>query len=231
MEPTYKRETAYHFKVSDLLSAQFMRGDGAGPNYVLFDNQKISRVNLIGTLIDKKLNEKVASFSLDDGFGHIVVSFFDDLPYLENAFQVGDTVVIIGRVTDYNGIKINGEVIRKIDKVWASVRKKELDALKRPLISLEKNPVVSSSFTDKQTKMQFSEEINLTSAVKSEPVFSPYQNIWQIIREKDTGDGVDFDMLKESSRLDDEQIENSCQHLLKEGEIYEIRPGFYKVLE
>lgn len=234
MEKSYKREVAYKVRVSDLINGTFVRNEGFESNYITINGVNVSRVNVIGTIIDKNVSEKLVSIDIDDGNAQITVSFFENLEYVGKNLNVGESVVVIGRVNEYNGIKINGEIIKKIDKEWIDVRKKELEKI--PVVNTNTSDI-SSEYKQETTDSAVEEEIDFTQTdsapveEEKEEVVSPYQKIWEIIKNKDNGEGVNFDIIKEECDLDDEKIEDICRNLLKEGEIYEIKAGYYKVLE
>jgi hypothetical protein len=231
IEKNYKRDVAYKISISQLISGTFVKSDGLESDYISLGDSKISRVNMIGTVVDKNKTERIISFVFDDGDANITATFFDNIDYLDSNFKIGDVVLLIGRVNDFNGIKINGEILRKIDKKWADVRKKEVEGV---FVKYNNNSFNNSfvNETKKNELKDYSDEVNEFDLSNNNVQKSPYQRIWEVIKEKDGGNGVDFEMIKDNIKdFEDEKIENICQNLLKEGEIYEIRPGFYKILE
>jgi RPA family protein len=230
-EKSYKREIAYKVKASDLIGNNFVRNEGFESNHVVIHNQKISRVNIIGTVVDKKVTEKIITFNIDDGFANIMITFFDNISSHDKDFNVGDAVIVIGKVNDFNGIKINGEIIKKIDKDWLNTRRKELSLINEN-INEENKPEKTFVVKEKTNNTLMEQEIDFTSANDDKKIIkSPYQEIWEVIKLKDGGEGVDFDIIKDNTTYSDEKIEEIVQNLLKEGEIYEIKSGYYKVLE
>jgi RPA family protein len=160
VEKNYKREVAFKVKISDLINNTFIRNEGFEPSYVLVGVEKVSRVNVIGIITEKKSSERIISLVIDDSYGTITSTFFDNIEYINDVFSVGDVVIVVGRVNDFNGIKINGEVIRKIDRGWIDVRKKEFEQYIKNYVVENKDVQVN----EKQTKIEqylFSDEIDL----------------------------------------------------------------------
>ena len=114
--------------------------------------------------------------------------------------------MVIGRVREYaNERYITPEIIRAIDKDWLYLRKKECQ-------------------THQSTPEKNSKE---TAPIESSE--NAVENIIALIREHDQGNGVDIETILEKSSV--EKAEELIAHLIKQGEIFELRPGVVKVLE
>ncbi|MCX6707767.1 MAG: OB-fold nucleic acid binding domain-containing protein, partial [Candidatus Woesearchaeota archaeon] len=123
------RQTAIKTRIRCLLNGKYVVNEGWEPNHILWGSQKISRVNIIGVVVEKNQNEFSSSVSatIDDGSGRINVRSFEENLFLNN-LAVGDVVVLIGRPREYsNEIYIMPEIIKPLeDKRWVEVRKIEL---------------------------------------------------------------------------------------------------------
>ena len=97
------------------------------------------------------------------------------------------------------------EIIKKIDAVWAKVRKLELGNSNK-------------EFNTQQSNTVEEEVTDLTSTNK----------ILKLIKELDKGDGVSIENLSLKNINDLDKI---IDMLLKEGDVFEIKPGKLKVLE
>lgn len=236
VEKSYKRDVAYKVSVKDLISGTFVRSEGMESDYISINDKKISRVNIFGTIIDKNKNERVINFNVDDGGASIICTFFDNLDYYDSNFSVGDVILLVGRINDFNGIKINGEIIKKVNAEWIELRKKELGLQDFNNYQNKTESKNSNNYVLKEKNEEnlysFEEKTQEFDLTQKNPSKSPHQQIWETIHENDDGRGVNFELIKEkNNKLSDEKIEEICNNLLKEGEIYEIRPGFYKILE
>ncbi|MBI4439811.1 hypothetical protein HY638_02465 [Candidatus Woesearchaeota archaeon] len=116
--------------------------------------------------------------------------------------EVGDSVAVIGRPRDFNGERyIAPEIVSKVDRKWLEVRKLEI-----PPAMEETEEIVSEVIED-----------------------DPAAKICQLIRSLDRGDGVEVERVLSESNI--ESCEKIISNLLKEGELFEIKPGRVKVLE
>jgi hypothetical protein len=120
-----------------------------------------------------------------------------------NNFDVGDFVVIIGRPREFFSEKyVAVEIIRKLDSVWGLVRRLELGRERQEPRILETESI-NGVYDD------------------------PKNRILKMIRNLDKGDGVSVEDI--SVKLDD--FDRLVDTLLREGDVFEIKPGRLKVLE
>jgi len=100
------------------------------PNYIEINGDKIARVRVLATVIDKFVSEsnEYATLTLDDTTDTIRCKIFGDLNIIEN-IEKGDVVDVIGKVREYNGeIYIQPEIIVKIDNPnFEVLRKLEIE--------------------------------------------------------------------------------------------------------
>ena len=202
MEGSQKRQVAYKIKVKDILDSQYFQEEGWKPNYLLTkNNRKVSRVNLLAAVVNK-LDQPQKNIIIDDGSGRIPLRVFEPLKIEP---EIGDIVLVIGRPRQFNDEKfIMPEIIKKLkDPRWVAVRKKELNFDPEPQPKKEPEP-------EKQSQ-------------------DPLENLFFLIKKLDQGDGVDIEDLIKQSTLD--KTEELIEQLLKEGEVFEIKPGRIKLLK
>jgi RPA family protein len=122
--------------------------------------------------------------------------------------EVGDIVLVIGRPREFSSEKyILIETIKKIDPAWTKVRELELEKNIAEHIPITKNKIpVEESIVD----------------------LNPTNKIIKLIKELDKGNGVS---IEELSSKNIEGIDKMVDMLLKEGDVFEIKPGRLKVLE
>jgi len=207
--PNQKRLTAYKVRISDILNSNYVRNDGWNPNYFLINNKKVSRVNIIAVVVSPLRKENnFFSFDIDDGSGSISIRDFEEKEEIKT-INVGDVILIIGKPKEFGSVKyIIPEIIKKIDdKKWLEVRKKELEILFGKTTEKEKN-------TEKEEEKQETKQEKTT----------PFQKVYDLIKKLDKGQGVSLEQINIPNA---EKIINS---LLLQGEIYEIKPGRYKLL-
>jgi len=201
-----KRQTAYKIRIKDILNSRYIKTEGFNPNYLEVHNQEISRINVIGVVVQKSELNNYKTLTIEDGTGKIYARVFENNVLLDK-IDISDVVLIIGRPREFSDEKyILIEVIRKTDPSWAKVRKLEL----------EKNIVEDNKFLDGDNN------------IEEDTVPSSTNKIVKLIKELDKGEGVS---IEEISSKDIEDIDKRIDILLKEGDIFEIKPGKLKVLE
>ncbi|MEK6869208.1 MAG: hypothetical protein AABX74_03205, partial [Nanoarchaeota archaeon] len=200
-----KRQTAYKVTVKDIIDSRYIKTSGMEPNYLEVGSKQISRVNILGVIVEKLDMDNYKALVIDDGSGRISARVFDGNIFLSNV-EVGDVVNLIGRPREFSSEKyVIIEAIKKTDPAWARVRDLEL----------QKN-----SDNSKKSKVIQDKEEKVDS--------SPKNKIILAIKELDDGDGVLIENIL-SKNVDG--AEKIIDTLLKEGGIFEVKPGKLKVLE
>lgn len=208
-----QRQTAYKICVDDILKSTYIKEQGWNPNYILLNNNlKVSRVNIIATLLSKE-NQIIV---IDDGTGKIQVRSFEENKNLEH-LSPGDLILVLGKVREFNSEKyILPEVTKLLnDQKWMILRKSEIE-------------IQTKFFQDKGVPIVDKEEV-ISEKIEEEVKISknPFDQILEKIKDLDKGNGVNIELIK-NNVLDSEKV---LKQLLEDGEIYEIRPGVVKVLE
>ncbi len=198
-----KRETAIICTVNDILQGNFMRTEGWAPSYFATEAGNISRVNLMGAVVDKEAEGII----IDDGSGRILLRSFDAaLPEV----NIGELMLVIGRPRIFNERKyVVPEIMRKMPLSWAEYRKLQLERIRRVTnrVHVEKREVVSET-PSKQ---------------------NPYQKIVEFIKDLDSGNGAEIEEVERRSGVPN--AGELIIRLIEEGEIFEIKPGRIKILE
>ncbi len=227
MEEVQKRQIAYKTNITNIVSGRFVRQEGWLPNYIIDnDNNMLSRVNVLGVIVskDNMPEDNFSAVTIDDGSAKIQVRDFDKEKM--NDFEVGNVVNIIGKIREYAGnVYIFPEIMKKLDdNRWILVRKKEIEKLKK-LGVYEKYQEQETKVMKEETFIQAKEEENIEESVDS----GESRKIYELIKTLDNGDGVDIDVvIKESGMNNSESI---ILELLKNGEVFELKPGRIKALE
>lgn len=229
-----KRQTAVKIRINDLNNSNYVKAEGDWqPNYLLTPhNTKISRINLLGTVIETDEN----SFTIDDGTGQIVARSFEELPVRPNT---GDVVVVIGRPREFDGIYIVPEIVKIIQskqKEWIELRKLELKKLYQSIEKTEQTekisqPVENKISDEKEEKIE-KENTEQEEHQKAQGLENKtFDIIMQTIKKMDDGDGADMENIITESGLSEEEVENVVNNLLMDGEAFEIKPGRLKLLD
>lgn len=208
-----KRQIAYKVRIKDLLDGVYVKEEGEWtPNYIVTNEKRISRTNIIGVVVLKQDNENLnyQNMILDDGSGKIPIRNFGKADSFRE-IGVGDVVLLIGRPRQFGSEKyIVPEILKKIEnKKWIDVRRHELEKERKIITDVKEEEIKS---------------VEIEGAEKS-----CNNKILQLVREYDFGGGADIDKI--ILKADVKEAENIIKNLLEEGEIFEIKPGKFKVLE
>lgn len=215
------RNTAYKVWISDLVNGKYGRGqEQFDSGYVEVKGKKISRVNIIGGIVDKSLDMNYISVSLDDGSGFIKLKAWQENINLFSDVDVGDLVLVVGKVREYNNyIHVSPEIVRKLDNpLWLKIRKFELTKLYGEPLKVE-TPLVDEE-----------KEETIAGIVEEKVVSGNTRGvILELIEGLDTGDGADVEDVIKSSNLGDSG-RKIVEELLKGGEVFEVHSGKLRVI-
>lgn len=220
-----KRQTAYKVWIADLVNNKFVKQTGEWePNFLEVNGEKISRVNLIANVITKFQNEDktFTSITLDDGSSTIRVKTWREDTDKLSEVNIGDILLLIGRLREYNDeIYLTPEIVKKLDNPnWELVRKLEL-------IKLYGKPKQKESV--EQPKIEQSEVVEEQVIETSSE--SNRQLLLNLIEKFDTEKGADITKVIENSKLDEDEADSLIQELLKEGEIFQLDSTHLKLID
>jgi RPA family protein len=234
------RLPAKKLRIVDLVSGKFFSGskEEMKPSFLITQHaEKVSRVNILATVVDKFLSddENYGSLTLDDGSEAIRAKFFREKVKWIKDIELGDMVIVIGKVKQYLGeIYINAEVIRKVENVnYESFRKLEI------LVDLiEKNNMIkelrnfaknaNEEETKKYAKEKFGIDEDCLKLILERKEIDYKPEILKIIESLDEGDGVEIGKILESVNLPETTVEKIISELLDEGQIFEPKPNILK---
>ncbi|MBD3313363.1 hypothetical protein GF345_02890 [Candidatus Woesearchaeota archaeon] len=244
------RQTAIKARISHLINGRYVVQEGWEPNYILHNDSRISRANIIGVAVSKNQSEfsNNTSIILDDGSGRINVRSFEENSSL-NSVSVGDVLLIVGRPRQYGDeIYLVPEIARKIeDQRWVDVRKKELASIDAaPAAEPDQQEKSGQGAADDSGEIETEviedhEDHDDGSGAQAGSAVAHGQDqdadsgqsgpdkVMAAIKKADSGDGAAFEEIISSSRVDN--AEDIISNLLKNGDIFEIRPGRLKMLD
>ncbi|MFH0711142.1 MAG: OB-fold nucleic acid binding domain-containing protein, partial [Candidatus Aenigmatarchaeota archaeon] len=211
------RNPAKKIRIFDIVNGRFFPGskEEMKAGYTITPlGEKVSRVNLIGTVINSFVNDDqtYATLTLDDGTETLQIrGFKEDVEKLIK-HDLGNLVLVIGKVREYNGeVYVGVETIRKIEDSNVETmrkleilnelieRKKVVDEIKEMYGKMSREELVNSV----QEKFGFDEETldvviqNLN--VEREVDYKP--QILEIISSLDEGEGVEVRKLFQITNL------------------------------
>jgi RPA family protein len=98
-----ERLVAKKMDIKSLYTGQYTVQEGFNPNYIEINGERISRVRVLATVIDKFLSEdgNYGTITLDDSTDTIRAKAFQDLRIIE-PIEKGDVVEVVGKIREYN---------------------------------------------------------------------------------------------------------------------------------
>ncbi len=220
MEPV-KRQTAYLCSIKQIVEGEYVRREGWEPNFIASSIGALSRVRLVGFVLELQGNQ----FVLDDGTGKMPMRVFDS--GVKFSFSVGDPLLVIGRPRVYGQEKyLLVEIAKKLPSAsWLKYLSEQRAELAKYVPEAPKLSVKQE--VAEQTVEEEQPVVEEMVVEKSSP--NKAQILIDLIRELDPGDGaLTSDILAKAGFSD---AENKLQFLISEGEVFELRAGKVKVLE
>lgn len=222
-----KRFTAYRLSIGMILCAEQLFEEERF--YALsFNNKEISRVNVIATVVDKFVSDikPYISITIDDNTGTIrVKAFADDVALLKD-IQIGDTVLVVGLLRQFNNeLYILPDLVKVLDPKWLLARKLELmheyGALYETMQKLQKLEEQELQLEQERIEEIFEEGAGSKSL---------RDKLLDIIREAEAQQGISIEKIILMLKEDPEKINQEIRALLEEGSIFEPKPGFLRIL-
>ncbi|MFT4313115.1 MAG: OB-fold nucleic acid binding domain-containing protein [Candidatus Woesearchaeota archaeon] len=236
-----KRQIAKIVPLSELKKSQYVEREGWEPNVFQTSFGEVSRINVIGIVIETQKPlakiEEQTTFVIDDGTEKVEVRAFDTVELFEE-IDVGTPILLIGKPRKYmEDVYIIPEIIRPIEKKWISYRQKEFELLKQKTPTQETVQesapnVVEDVPEEKPQTSSVKEESQEQETIEDEPKNpGPNVQIIQAVDELDTGDGAFIEEIPQKVKLSADDVKERVNSLLLHGEIFEIKPGYLKVLK
>jgi RPA family protein len=213
------RLVAHKLWLNDLTENNFVVTSGEfESNYVLLNNKQISRINVIANIVNKFQNEDKSyiAITIDDGSAQIRLKTWREDTKILSTVQVGDIVLVIGKVKKYNDeIYILPEIVKKVLPNEEILRKLEL-------IKLYGLPKQDKEIEIKKEPEIIYEEINFASNNLRNELLS-------LIEKNEEKMGITLEDIKTELHSTLEEINQILGGLIKEGQVYEVK-GKYRLL-
>ncbi|MDO8556346.1 MAG: OB-fold nucleic acid binding domain-containing protein [Nanoarchaeota archaeon] len=216
------RQVAFRLWLQHVLSGTYVEQSGEwDPNYVLVGDKFVARVNVVATVVDTFIagDKSYATVTVDDGSACMRVKAFKDDVYLIENLTLGDSVLIVGRVRKYNDeLYLAPEIVVKQDSCnWELLRKAEL---LRDVGKYTVAPPVKDLFAEVQGPPRTEEFSIDPSAVVRQ----------KIIRHVEKMDEASLQGVIDASGLPEVEANAVIKELLKDGELYQSKPGFVRLV-
>lgn len=221
-----KRQTAYRFWIKDLIESE-PKVNKEGYKYFDVNGKEVVRVNIIANVINKYSNESGSYFSvtLDDGSAQLrVKTWNEDTTFLDN-IDIGSMVLVVGRLSESNGeIFLRPEIVKIVDNAeWELARKLEL------LKAYGKPERLNQELKEEkvgEVKQEVVEEVvsSGNNAVNSR------EKVMNVLENAPAG-GIEIQDAVKKSGLDEDEADKIIEDLLKEGEVFQPKRGFLKLID
>ncbi len=225
MTEQIKRQTAFKFWIKDILNGE-AKVDERGMRYFLIKDKRALRVNILAHVIQKYINEErtYGTLVLDDGSSQIRLKAWADDMHLLEKLEIGQGVLVVGKLAESNDeIFIRPEITRLMENPdWDLVRKLELHKMygKPEERAESESPVNPSVVVEERVE---------DNPIK--PSIAAREKIVALIEKDSNPQGSEIAVIIEGSGLKEEDAESALSELLSEGEAYEPKPGFIKLIE
>lgn len=210
MAETTKTQSACKVAIIDILEARQMPQPDAA-DVLLTSYGEIIRANVIAAVVNIQEGDALL---LDDGTGRILIRNVSQQPDV----RIGDIVLCVGRPQRFQQEwYLVPDVLKKVDRAWMLVRKKEL-ALRRPVeisaVGQQGTPVETETIKEPQ------------EAVLENPLES---RVVKMVKQQDKGDGADEGEIV--GAMNHPMTEQLLQKMILRGDLFYVKPGRLKVLE
>ncbi len=222
---TYQRQAAVKTIIRELLESKYVQEQEDLPNYLLTaNNQKIYRLNLMATILNKQAQGAITDFLLDDGSGQIILRSFEENRQLEQ-LNVGMVITVIGKLRRYNQERyIAPEIVKIMSREWLKVRALEM----KEIIILKEKSLEYGVPEELDGKLVENNTGQIDEEVGEEIEVLPIQKVAKLIQELDHGEGVMMEEIISKSPVNN--TEQLLDKMLESGEIFQNSPGKVKVL-
>jgi len=223
-----QRQTAYKIWIGDLIISKFEKLGGDMPlNYVDFKGKKVSRVNVIASVIAKMENDEhtYLEIALDDGTGNVKLKTWREDSEILREISVGDLVLVIGKPREFgNEIYVVPEIVKVLNDLnWLEVRKLELKK--------ENGEYVKEEIRAREEPIVEEQSVVEEEVVPVEPSESARARIINIIEINSSEEGAEMEIVISKSGLSEGECNEIINELLKEGEVYSPKPGKVKLID
>jgi len=210
-----KRHTAYYVRIKDLLEGNTVSDNNS--TSVLVRDIPVFRVQIVATVVKKYISEdrNYCFLTIDDNSETISLKLFDQETEMAEGIEVGDLIRIVARIRVYNDEKyLQPSIIRKIHN---------------PNWMLHWRTNLYKGFKDANKKISPSQTLEIEEEnVIEEVIETPRVIIMKKIKEQEKGISVD-EIVKETP-FNAETVNNVVNDLLRDGDIFEPKPGIFKVI-
>ena len=212
MDNIPKRQTAYKFWIKDLYSGIPKVDEITQLKAFEVRRKNVVRVNILGNIIETSVQENYGSMTIDDGSAQVRLKVWnDDVELIKNK-QIGDFVLVVGRLSDFNNERyVRPEIVRNMTFDWALLRRLELNK--------------EYGVPSKEDKVVLKKEEVVPDEV--EPTLKAREIILNTIEKNE--EASDDDLIN-ACDMPKDKVMFALYELLKEGEVFSPKKGYYSLV-
>ncbi|MEM5881929.1 MAG: hypothetical protein QXS69_00485 [Candidatus Aenigmatarchaeota archaeon] len=229
-------------RILEIKNSSYFEGSAENklPSFIVTKmGEKVVRCGIVGTLVDKYVNEDLtySRLIICDDTSDIILKCFGELVNESLKIDLGNIVFAYGKVREYNYRYIRAEFIKKVDFVFESFFKlKIIDRIKRNSNIVKEILKLSEILNYEEilieAKKRFElEEIQVKEILKLKSLENLEDKILEIIKSFSSEDGVSESEILSILNIEKDRIERVIRELLNSGKIYEYAPGKYRIIE
>ncbi|MFH1637236.1 MAG: OB-fold nucleic acid binding domain-containing protein [Candidatus Woesearchaeota archaeon] len=221
-----KRQTAYRFWIRDIVESE-LKLNKEGYKYFDVKGKEAVRVNLIANVINKYSNDAgtYVSVTLDDGSAQLrVKTWNEDSKFLED-IEIGNMVLVVGRLSESNGeVFLRPEIVKAVENAeWELARKLEL-------LKKYGKPERTQQALEEDKGEEVKEDIVEEVVVENKGAGNSRGKVINVLEDAPAG-GIEMHEAIKKSGLDEDEADKIIDELLKEGEVYQPKRGFLKLID
>lgn len=219
-----KRQPAKKFWIADVLNAE-QKTNEQGFKYYVIREKDATRVNLIACVISSYMNEagNYAMLTIDDGSAQMQLKAWNEDVRLLTNIQIGEIILVVGRINTNNGIFIKPEIIKPTSSDWMQLRINEL-----------KKEYAQAELPAQKETVEEAPQFNEETVTEEEPVtgvaLAVREKIIQAIEANDSANGAEIATAIKNSGVNYAEAEAAVSELIREGEAFQSKPGFIKLI-
>lgn len=222
-----KRQPAKKFWIADILNAE-QKTNEEGFKYYVIRGKNATRANLIAGVVASYQNEagNYAMATLDDGSAQTRLKAWNEDVRQLTSLQIGEIVLVIGKINlddMKKEIFIRPEIIKPLNMDWMKLRVEEL------------RKEYGAAETVVETAV---ETMDVKEEIVKEAIDEPTAGVPLAVREKiiqaidaNAGaDGAEVSAVIRNSGVNEAEAEAAVNELVREGEAFQPKRGFIKLI-
>jgi len=227
MAAIMKRQPAKKFWIADILNAQTKLNEQGFKQFTI-RAKDTARVNLIAVIVSIYINENktYAVATADDGSAQIRLRAWNEDVSVLSKTTVGDIALIIGRlnINEVNKeIFIRPEIVRANSIKWMELRRTEL---LNEYGQVQSKPAIYEE--PPEEKMLVEEQIVAEAGI-GVPL-AVREKIMQAIEANDNSEGASIAAVISNSGANEAEASAAIDELIREGEAFQPKKGFIKLI-